>query len=202
MAPPPFPKDAPHGSGQVIVLPGFCAPNIATARLRKFLKAQGFEAVTWCLGWNLGPTTKTLAALEAQMVQMMEQHGHRISLVGLSLGGTIAREMAKRRPDLVAAVVTLASPIRLPVPTTLAPLVRIASTMWDNDVRTSFVKISEPPSVPVTAIVTRGDGLVDWQACVPDGSANVSVTIVDGAHVTIGSNPVAQRAVAAALATA
>ena len=200
-SPPPFPNDAARGKSEpVIVLPGFCAPNVATARLRKFLAHQGFAAVPWNFGLNMGPTKATLTALEKQMAAMANQYGRRVSLVGLSLGGTMAREMAKRRPELVAAVVTLASPIRLPVPTTLAPLVRLASALWEEDARIALARIAEPPSMPLTAIVTRDDGLVDWRACMPSPAPNVTVVTIAGAHVTIGSNPAAQRAVAASLA--
>ena len=201
IAPPPFPDDAVRGQGQpVIVLPGFCSPDVTTARLRQFLDRQGFDAYAWDCGPNLGPTRTILAGLEKKLAATAERYARPVALVGISLGGTIAREMAKRRPELVARVVTLVSPILLPVATPLAPLAQFAALVWDDEARDAFARIAEPPPVPLTAIVNPKDGVVDWRACVPDAAPNVETVMVEGAHMTMGSNPVAQRVVAARLA--
>jgi dienelactone hydrolase len=184
----------------VVVLPGFCAPDISTVRLRQFLTRQGFAAFPWDCGPNLGPTRSILAALDRLLAEAAERHGQPIALVGMSLGGTIAREMAKRRTDCVRRVVTLVSPIRLPVPTPLAPLAQLAALVWDADSKTALQRIAEPPPVPLTAIVNPKDGIVDWRACLPDPAPNVETVIVEGAHLTMGSNPKAQRIIASRLA--
>jgi len=200
-APPPYPVDAARGQGQpVIVVPGFCSPDMATARLREFLTRQGFAPRTWDCGTNLGPTRTALATFERQLVELAQARGQSVSLVGISLGGTIAREIAKRRPDCVARVVTLVSPIRLPVATCLAPLAQIAALVWDDTSREAMARIAEPPPVPLTAIVNPKDGVVDWRACVPDAAPNVEMVLVPGVHMTMASNPDAQRIVAARLA--
>jgi pimeloyl-ACP methyl ester carboxylesterase len=199
--PPDFPEDAARGRGQrVIVLPGFCAPDLSTVRLRNFLNRQGFDAQPWDCGTNLGPTRTILTGLERQLSEAAQKQGRPISLVGVSLGGTIAREIAKRRGDCVARVVTIASPIKLPVATPLAPLARFASLVWDGDAREAIARVAEPPPVPLTAIVNPKDGIVDWRACVPDPSPNVEVVAIEGAHMTMASNPDVQRVVAARLA--
>ncbi len=200
-APPPFPEDAARGHGEpVIVVPGFCAPDDSTARLREFLTRQGFAAKPWDCGTNLGPTRTALKGFERLLAETAERYGSAVSLVGISLGGTLAREMAKRHSKLVARVVTLASPIRLPVATPLAPLARVAAVVWDGHARAALHHISEPPPVPLTAIVNPRDGVVDWRACVPDPAPNVEIVMVEGAHMTMGSNPQAQCVVAARLA--
>ncbi len=200
-APPPFPDDAARGEGQpVIVAPGFCSPPLATARLREFLNRQGFSARSWDAGPNLGPTRTALSTFDRQLMETAQACGQRVHLVGVSLGGTIAREMAKRRPDCVARVVTMVSPIRLPVATCLAPLAQIAALVWDDTSREALAGILEPPPVPLTAIVSPKDGVVDWHACVPDEAPNVEMVLVPGAHMTIASNPSAQRVVAERLA--
>ena len=137
---------------------------------------------------------------ERQLAETAEACGQRVFLVGISLGGTIAREIAKRRPDCVARVVTLVSPIRLPVATPLAPLAKLAALVWDNTSREAMARISEPPPVPLTAIVNPKDGVVDWRACVPDAALGVEMVLVSGAHMTMASNPDAQRVVVARLA--
>lgn len=201
IAPPAFPDDAVRGTGQpVIVLPGFCSPNFATARLRTFLWRQGFSAFQGELTLNVGPTRASIAALEQQVSTLADLHGKPVSLVGLSLGGTIAREIAKRRCEHVSRVITLASPILLPVPTPLAPIANLAAALWDDDAATALSRLAEPPPVPLTAIVTERDGLVDWRYCIPAPAPNVEVVTIDSEHLTIGSNPEAQRVIATRLA--
>lgn len=199
--PPDFPDDAAFGCGQkVIVLPGFCAPDLSTIRLRNFLKRQGFDAQPWDCGTNLGPTRTILTSLERLLADAADKQGSPIALVGISLGGTIAREIAKRRPECVDHVITVASPIKLPVATPLAPLAKFASLVWDGDARESIARVAEPPPVPLTAIVNPKDGIVDWRSCIPDPAPNVEVVAIEGAHTTMASNPHVQRVIAARLA--
>jgi len=200
-SPPLFPEGAARGNGQkVIVLPGFCAPDNSTVRLRNFLNRQGFDAKPWDCGPNLGPTRTILNGLERLIEESAAGQGRPIALVGVSLGGTIAREIAKRRPDCVGRVVTMVSPIKLPVASPLAPLAKFAALVWDGDVRQSIARIAEPPPVPLTAIINPKDGVVDWRACIPDPAPNVEIVTVEGHHMTMGSNPNVQRVVAARLA--
>jgi len=201
VAPPPFPTDAKRGCGQpVLVVPGFCSLDISTARLREFLTLQGFSAQPSRCGINLGPTRVLLDGLEQELDKMSVQYGGSVSLVGISLGGTIAREIAKRCPELVARVITVVSPIRLPVATPLSPLAQMAAMMWGDDAWTALARIAEPPPVELTAIVNPKDGVVDWQACMPDASPNVETVLIDGSHMTMASNPETQRIIAERLA--
>ena len=197
LLPPAFPADARRGSGQpVIVLPGFGAHDVTTARLRKFLGHQGFAPQPWTCGINIGPARNVLAAVEQQV---MAAPGP-VALVGVSLGGTIAREIARRCPDHVSRVITLASPVRLPVVSPLAPLAIAASILWDDDGREALERIAQPLPVPLTAIVCPNDGIVAWQACIPDAGEGQEVLMIPGAHTTMGSNPDVQRIIAERLA--
>lgn len=201
VVPPPFPSDAPRGSGQpVVVVPGFCAPDISTARLRAFLIRQGFDAHAWDCGMNLGPTRAAMSGLARKLDDTAARLGRPVALVGISLGGTIAREIAKRRPDAVARVVTLVSPIRLPVSSPLSPLARLAATLWDGEAMAGLAGIAVPPPVPVTAVVNPKDGVVDWRDCLPDPHPDVEVVMIEGSHMAIACNPESLRVVAASLA--
>jgi pimeloyl-ACP methyl ester carboxylesterase len=201
LSPPPFPKRAARGKGRpVLVIPGFCSPEIATVRLREFLNRQGFRASSWELGINIGPTRTILAGLERRMSDLKKQHGEAPALIGMSLGGTIAREFAKRRPDLVSHLVTVGSPIRAPVATPLAPLARFFALVWEEEARGGLARLAEPPPVRLTAIVNPRDGILDWRCCTPDPAPNVDIVAVEGHHVTMGSNPEVQRIIAARLA--
>ena len=193
--PTPVPREAARGAGQpVLVLPGLSSPDAATGRLRLFLKKQGFAPHPWGLGPNLGPTAGTMRRIAGELARLADRHQQKVALVGLSMGGIVAREVARRHPEHVARVITLGAPIKGPVTTPLAPLVHIVSFAWERDADRSATTTQFP--VPLTAIVTKDDGLVDWRTCVPDSAPNVDVAFVRGPHVTLGSNPDAQRIVA------
>ena len=168
LSPPPFPDDAARGDGQpVIVIPGFLAPDMSTARLRDFLERQNFKPYSWTGGLNLGPMPNVMRDVEQQILEIAGATGRLVSLVGVSLGGTTAREIAMSRPDHIARVITLVSPIHLPVITPLAPLAQAAALLWDQSQLSGLAKLAEPPPVPLTAIVSRDDGIIDWRASVP-----------------------------------
>jgi pimeloyl-ACP methyl ester carboxylesterase len=197
LAPPPFPDDAARGTGQgVIVLPGFATADDATARLRQFLARQGFRPSPWPCGFNLGPVKSVLARVERQVIEAAERDGP-VALVGASLGGTIAREIARRRPKAVSRLITMGSPVRLPVVSPLAPFAQILAPFWEPEARAAFGRIAEP--VPLTAIITREDGIVDWRCCLPDPGDGETVEVT-GAHSILASNPAVQRIVADRLA--
>jgi pimeloyl-ACP methyl ester carboxylesterase len=196
-----FPGDAPRGQGEpVIVVPAFLSPGSSTNALRRFLLGQEFAAECWGCGINLGPTRHSIEKLDRRLRMTAEKHGRRVALVGLSLGGTLAREAAKRCPDSVSRVITLASPINMPVTTPLAPLARLASMLWDTNAGDAFGRIAEPPPVPLTAVNSPVDGVVDWRACIPRPAPDVETVLVANAHMTIASNPEVLRLIAKRLA--
>lgn len=201
LSPPAFPNDAARGQGEpAIVVPAYLSPGSSTNALRKFLLRQEFAAECWGCGINIGPTRDAIEMLDGRLRRTAQKHGRKVALVGLSLGGTLAREAAKRCPDCVARVVTLASPINMPVTTPLAPLARLTSMLWDGKAGTAIDRIAEPPPVPLTAIVTPIDGIVDWRACVPRPAPQVETVLVANAHMTIASNPEVLRLIAGRLA--
>ena len=99
LTPPPFPEDAARGNCQpVIVIPGFLSPDMTTARLREFLRSRNFSPCAWTCGLNIGPMPNVLRQVEQQVREIADTTGRPVSLVGVSLGGTIAREVAKSCP--------------------------------------------------------------------------------------------------------
>jgi hypothetical protein len=197
IAPPPFPEGAARGSGQPgIVIPGFLSPDMTTARLREFLTRQDFLAQPWSCGLNVGPMPRVIAEVERQVRETANATGKPVSLIGVSLGGTIAREVAKSCIGPIAQVITLVSPIHLPVTTPLAPLAEAASLLWNMEELEALGAIAEPPPVPLTAVFSRDDGVIDWRASVPAEAEMVEVVEVSGPHMTVCSNPQVQRIVA------
>lgn len=201
LTPPPFAEGAARGNGQVaIVIPGLLSPDMTTQRLRDFLTRQGFFAHSWTCGLNIGPMPRVIAEVERQVGEAAKATGKPVSLVGISLGGVVAREVAKICPGAIARVITLVAPIHLPVETPLAPLAEAASLLWDMQDLNALGAIAEPPLVPLTAVVSRDDGVISWQAAVPPPSEWTEVLEISGPHMTVCSNAQVQHIVADRLA--
>jgi pimeloyl-ACP methyl ester carboxylesterase len=94
----------------VMLLPGFGTHPLRMRYMARQLERAGHKVKRWGLGFNLGPTEKNFALLEDRVRQIRERYGQDVVLVGWSLGGIFARELAKRRPNLIAKVITMGTP--------------------------------------------------------------------------------------------
>ena len=104
----------PHGDGHpVLVLPGLMADDTSTRVLRRVLRRLGYRVHGWRLGRNIGPTEACVTGMQKRIDDLSERYGEPISLIGWSLGGIFARDLARRTPDSVRQVITLGSPFRL-----------------------------------------------------------------------------------------
>src|ERR1700684_3281063 len=99
------PRGEPHG---VLVLPGFMATDASTQLLRRFVRGLGHTVWGWRLGRNFGPTSDIGAGTPRLVALMAERTGGPVSIIGWSLGGVFARELARNRPEPVRQVITLA----------------------------------------------------------------------------------------------
>jgi pimeloyl-ACP methyl ester carboxylesterase len=196
-------QTAPRGDGHpVIVVPSFLRGDGHTTPLRRFLAGCGYAVEGWGLGANLGPTEAALEGLATLLDKVQQRHGRRVTLIGHSLGGVIARELAKQYPEQVRQLVLLASPIRLPTASPLEPVYKLL-TRWhsiDPEAQGSTARLNAPPAVPVTALYTRSDGIVAWESCREiDGATRESIE-VRSAHGTMVRNRAAWRIIADRLA--
>jgi pimeloyl-ACP methyl ester carboxylesterase len=195
----PVLQAAPRGDGHpVLVLPGWLASDRSTQALRWFLRDRGYHAHGWRLGRNDGPSPEIVSGLAARLDALCARHGRRVSLVGWSLGGIYARELARRRPDDVRQVITLASPFRDPDATS----VLIARLAGRRPPRSPDVlaRLRSPLPVPTTAVYSRTDGIVAWQSCVePRGPQSESIE-VGTSHCGMGHHPAALLVIADRLA--
>jgi pimeloyl-ACP methyl ester carboxylesterase len=200
LAPPPYPEEElPRGHGEtVLLIPGFLAGDWTMSRLRNFLTGLGYRVEQADIALNLGPTPGLLAQLEAALLRLTA-NGESIALIGQSLGGVMARDLAKRHPGRVARVITLCTPIHFPVTTPLAPFATMLAPLHDDSARASIATIAEPPPVAVTALYSEDDGIVDWRQCLQAETVRHRNIRVGGGHAIMGSNPDAQRAIALAL---
>jgi len=189
---------APRGDGHtVLVLPGLLAGDGTTEPLRRFLRLLGYDAHGWGQGRNFGPRAGVRDRLDRTLAQLAEQSGRKVSLVGWSLGGLFARELARAAPGRVRQVITLGSPLYGPHESTNAwDLYRIVS---DNDQAEG--RGDTAPPVPTTSIYSRGDGVVAWGCSVErPGPQTDNIEINACSHMGMGVNPLAWYAVADRLA--
>jgi pimeloyl-ACP methyl ester carboxylesterase len=196
---------APRGDGhQVLVLPGLVTSDISTRPLRAFLKRQGYAVSGWGLGRNFGPRPGITDGMLTLLRELNETSGRKVSIVGWSLGGVYARQLAKLEPDRVRSVVTLGSPFGgRPTATNAWRIYEIVSGKRAADADASFGgALADPPPVPSSAIYSRTDGICAWQVCMEQPSARTENIEVQGSHCGLGHNPAAVYAIADRLAQA
>ncbi|MEX0847877.1 MAG: alpha/beta fold hydrolase [Ilumatobacteraceae bacterium] len=205
MAASPFLRIAGRGDQHpVLVLPGFTATDTSTAPLRATLRAQGYWVHGWQLGRNLGPTDRIVDGLTARLMQLHERHGRTVSIVGWSLGGIYARELARRHPDAVRQVITMGSPFRMTERdrSSASALIDRMSGSFSSE----WTKLAIHESgrgeltVPSTAIYSRTDGVVRWHTCIDEVTDRHENIEVRGSHSGLGFNPAVVVAVSDRLA--
>jgi pimeloyl-ACP methyl ester carboxylesterase len=192
---------APRGDGHpVLALPGFLASDLSMAPMRRYLKELGYEAHAWNMGRNLGGVGSKRKALRELLARIFETSGRKVSIVGWSLGGVFAREIAGAVPDAVRSVITLGSPIRgNPRSTNAWRIYELASGQSVDDPKLRLPRAAMPPA-PTTSIYSRTDGIVAWQCSVEMPTDNSESIEVMGSHCGLGVNASVWYAVADRLA--
>jgi len=174
----------------VILLPGFGAGPRSMRLMQAFLRRRGHRARDWGLGRNTGDARRFRADLRRVVARSISERDEPVVLVGWSLGGYIAREYAREHPDEVRKVVTLGSPvIGGPRYTATAGWYREQGHDLEEIERTIASRYATPLRVPVTAIYSRRDGIVAWQACIDKWSPRVRHIEVSETHVGLGFAP-------------
>ncbi len=191
----------PRGDGHaVMVLPGFTANDTSTLPLRRLLRSLDYEAYGWDQGANMGRAPGQREALLARITELQERSGRKVSLIGQSLGGIFARELARARPDQVRQVISLGSPFSGAgvQGSNLWPFVEQITGRTPPSVSAAVRRrLAEPLQVPMTAIYSRGDGVVNWRSCLQNPLNEMSENIeVRGSHSGMAVNPSVMLAVA------
>jgi pimeloyl-ACP methyl ester carboxylesterase len=193
----------PQGDGHpVLVLPGLLADDTSTRVLRKTLRRLGYRVHGWRLGRNIGPTEACVNGMRDRIDDLSDRYGRPISLVGWSLGGIFARDIARRTPDSVRQVITLGSPFRISRGSQSR-----ATKVFD---RYSHLHVEHrafpleadglPLPVPATSIYSHLDGIVHWQTCLDTPGSQCENIAVYASHLGLGHHPAAIYAVADRLA--
>ena len=194
---------APKGDGHpVLALPGFLASDLSMAPMRRYLRELGYDTYAWKMGRNFGGVSSLRGALRDRLTEIHESTGRKASIVGWSLGGVYARDLALQLPDMVRAVITLGSPFANDVRATNATRLyeALSGEAVDADPELRAAIAGDLP-VPATSIYSRTDGIVNWRTCLlrpSDTAENIEVHLAS--HVGLGVNPGALWAVADRLA--
>ncbi len=183
---------APHHP--VLLVPGFMAGDATLAAMAGFLRRQGLRTYRAQITVNVGCTRQAADRLERRLETIAIRRDRKVTIVGHSLGGMLARGLAARRPDLVEGIVSMGSPVLAPGAIhkvlawdaeLLARLTRVgfrglmgsdcfggecARLSWEES------QLAMAPEVGFTAIYSRRDGIVDWRACLDPAARHVEVS--------------------------
>jgi len=198
----------------VLLLPGFLAGDWSLRPLAAHLASAGFRPQSSGIPRNVDCSEATVARLEVRLEQAAAAHAGPVAIVGHSRGGMFARVLARRRPDLVSGVVTLATPHRQPLaidPLLLAHTLAMgaAGSLGVRGLVSYSCAIGRccaafrrdlaapvPAAVDTLSVYSRRDGVVDWRACVEPGGVQVEVAT---SHCGMATDPVTWHVVAARL---
>ena len=169
----------PKSANPVLSIPGFSGPEFTLAPMTRFLRKVGFDAKTWGMGTNKGPQgglqylEKLAEQMGTKIEKMADDSGQKVSLVGHSLGGIYARELARVMPDYIDRVITLGSPAHLDVLRSMRSVNRLVTFAFDKRTGKSAREIAHdqhdmdfhdmntpPPGIPLVAVYSPYDGVV------------------------------------------
>lgn len=194
-------SSAPRGDGHTVVdIPGWKAPELSGAPLRAYLRTLGYDAQGWGLGTNTGDPRRDVGRLTRRVLELVELDGSPVSLVGWSLGGVLAREVARRRPDAVRRVITYGTPVVGGPRFTAVARAYGGEASVAADAVARRLDAGSPIQVPLHVLFSRRDGIVSWQACLDRSSPYAEHLEVSSTHIGMGVDPDVWRLVAERLA--
>ncbi|KFN48253.1 esterase/lipase family protein [Arenimonas composti] len=196
------PEEEASDGHPVLVIPGLGSDGLALAPLRRFCASRGYPTLDWEYGRNIGPRGDIdawLDGLAGHVGRLLSPYRHRATLIGWSLGGLYARELAKRMRPRVRQVITLGTPFDLNADHTNVGWVLklLGGPSADTLDEAMAQRLRTPPPVPTTSIYSRADGVVAWQCCRHVGNRRRTVRDieVEGSHLGMGWNPEVMRIV-------
>ncbi|WP_299438675.1 alpha/beta hydrolase [uncultured Aquimarina sp.] len=187
-----IPKKKQGNNKPVLLMPPYLGNDYSTTFVRKYLKSVGFKTYKWELGVNK-IDSKYLPKLVERLEEIYEKHQEKVSLVGWSGGGILAKIIANRHPDKVEQLVTIGSPV-WGVKNMQTPLVKSLEFLRGKSLKernTKFLEeLEQVPNIPVTCIYTKTDGLVPWKNCLEAETLRKNITNVEvyGSHCGLGAN--------------
>lgn len=181
-------KEEPRGNRQpVLVIPGLLADDVSTIPLRLYLHYLGYKPYGWKQGLNLAFTKNDIAKLKERIVNIAESRKEKIALIGWSLGGLIARELAREMPEQVSLVMSLGTPlIGGAKHTGLAGIGHRIGFDLDAIERQLQEDSNQPIEQPITVIYSKLDGLIAWEATQDNTHPQAEHFEVKSTHIGLG----------------
>jgi hypothetical protein len=189
----------PRGQRQpVLLLPGYGAGDGSTVILKIYLRLLGYRVRGWGLGRNSGNVPDLMPRVIKRIGSFARRTQEQVRLIGWSLGGYLAREAARERPDLVYRVITLGTPV------VGGPKYTVVARRFQQDMAAIEAEIELRNRIslctPVTAIYSRADAVVAWEACIDQNGNDVEHVEVRTTHVGLGFSPEVYKIIAQRLA--
>ena len=176
----PLLMTAPRGDGHpVLALPGFLASDISTSLLRRYVGLLGYEPHAWDLGRNFGGVYRMRQLLRDRLAFIADAAGRKVSLVGWSLGGVYARDLALSMPEAVRSVDHARQPVRqrhLRLQHAQALRDAVGRTASPTPSSRTSSALAGDLAVPATSIFTKTDGIVHWRTCLLQGERRTRKT--------------------------
>ncbi len=191
-----------RGNGEpVMVLPGLGTSDISTLIMRKYLAWLGYDVRGWGLGRNTGDVGNLLPQVTEQIRSHYAPTNTKVSIIGWSLGGVLAREIARDSPELIQQIITLGSPaVGGPKYTSFARLYTARGANLDSIEARIEERERRPISVPITAVYSKQDGIVGWQASIDRLNLQAEHIEVKATHLGLGVSPEVFKVLAKKLA--
>lgn len=181
---------AARGDDHLVVdIPGWRAPEVSGAPMRHYLRRLGYDARGWGFGTNTGDPRRDVELLAGRLLELAEEKGSPVSLVGWSLGGVIAREVARRHPEVVRRVITYGTPVVGGAAYTSIARANGRAAHTDSERVARRLKAETPIQVPLTVLFSRRDGIVSWRACIDHSSPFAEHVEVSSTHIGMGIDP-------------
>jgi pimeloyl-ACP methyl ester carboxylesterase len=184
-----------------LLLPGYGAGDGSTLILASYLRLLGYRVRGWGLGRNSGNVPDLLPRILKRIGAFTHRTQQKVRLIGWSLGGYLAREAARERPDLVHRVITLGTPV-IGGPKYTVVARRFHRRGIDIEALEAEIELRNQISLctPVTAIYSRADAVVAWEACIDHNGIDVEHVEVRTTHVGLGFSPEVYQIIAQRLA--
>lgn len=194
----PLLRRLPKGDGHaVIVFPGFLTSDVSTRHMRRLLQDLGYEVHDWGLGRNLRFNSDVEKKMQDMVAKRAKESGGKVSLIGWSLGGVFAREIARAMPEIVRCVITLGSPITGARHAALArPVFEFFNGKPDPETEARIDHMHIAPPVPTTVVYSKTDGIVHWHGALQEEGEMAENIRVPASHLGMGTNPLVMHVLA------
>ncbi|MEM9743894.1 MAG: alpha/beta hydrolase [Pseudomonadota bacterium] len=194
---------APRGrSRPIMLLPGFGASESSMAPLAAFLRYLGYRTYNWGIGRNRGGVDMMVPSVAERVAGIAERYEEPVTMIGWSLGGVVAREVARTRSEVVSEIITMGTPVKggpkyTSIGASFAASRGINLDRFEIEVhRRNSIGLSQP----ITVVYSKLDGVVGWQAAIDSYNPQAKNIEVSGTHLGLGVNPRVWQIVADTLA--